>query len=235
MPTTKNKLVYNLLNIIRGGHQSDDDAISLRQVGFWVDNTRNYLIRQDLNKSRSISDNITQSLGCVAISQVDASTCCGFTVDCKVYRSDRQLPKTIETNQEDLITRIGSIVLGSQPYPIIPMARVPYVGFTPFLGLNNSIKAAIQNRYVYLFVPKHNKVIKNINVIGVFANPEELATWNTCAGTACYTNNSDYPISDHMIETMTQMIINTDLKLIASAPTDNQGDAKSDVQPNQTK
>jgi hypothetical protein len=52
---TKRKLTYDILNIIRGGKQSDDENISHRQIGFWVDNTRALLIRRDLEKNRSIN------------------------------------------------------------------------------------------------------------------------------------------------------------------------------------
>lgn len=235
MPTTRNKLVYNLANLIRGGVTSDDETVSLRQIGFWVDNTRNTLIRQDLNKNHSVSDNIKQSLGCIDVSRVDASTACGVQVDCDVFRTDIQIPKPIETYDRDLVTRIGPVALGSRPYLTIPLERVPYIGATPFLGLNESVKACILDRYIYLFMPKKNLVIKRINVIGVWAVPSDVKTFNNCEGLPCYSDDDNYPISDHMIETMTQMIMQTDLKIISQAPSDDLNDGKSDQQPNGTK
>ena len=235
MSLTLNKITFDILNILRGGNQSDDEQISQRQVHQWIHNTRATLIRNDLNKGRSISDNISQSLGCLTVSQVDASQCCGVNTDCNVYRTTVTLPKPIEINQEDLITRVGPVALGERPFHLIPMERVPYVGYTPFRGINESIKAVYDGGYIYIFVPKSNRVIKKITVEGVFADPTEVRTFNNCSGSACYTNDSAYPISEHMIETMKQMILSTNGKIITQSLTDSKGDSDSKVETNITR
>ncbi len=235
MGLSLNKLVYDLANLTRSGVTSDDDHLALRQIEFWVHNTRAKLIREDYNKGRTISDNVTQYLTCVEMEIVDASVACGIEVDCTVYKSTLQLPKAIETATEDLILRITPIAVGQKPFQMISMDRVPYLGFSPFSGINNSIKAAIEDRYAYLFVPKNDRVIKRINIDIVAEDPTDLARFCTCTGDACYTNDSDYPISAHMVETMKQMIINTNIKIITSTPTDSTGNANSDVQSNLTK
>ena len=235
MATTLNKLVYDIKNILRSGVTSDDDNISNRNVEFWIHNTRAQLIRQDLNKGRSLSDNIVQSLGCVNVTQVDASLCCGINTDCNTYRTTVTLPKPIEINAEDLITKIAPVAIGERPFHIVPLDRIPYIGFTPFKGINNSTKAVYDGGYVYIFVPQSNKVIKKITIEGVFADPTEVRTFNNCSGSACYTNDSAYPISEHMIETMKQMILSTNGRIITQSLTDSKGDSDSKVEANITK
>ena len=54
MATIK-EIVYDIKNIVRGGLQSDDEMISDRQIEFQINSIRAQLIRQDINKRRSIS------------------------------------------------------------------------------------------------------------------------------------------------------------------------------------
>lgn len=227
-----NHLVYDTANLIRAGVTSDDDNLSFRQIAFWWHNTRSQLIRQDLNKGRSPSDNIIQHITCLEMIKTDASVTCGVNVGCSVFRSAQQIPKPIESANSDLILRISPIAEGSRPFHLIPYERVPYIGFSPFLPLNNNIKAAVYDRYIFLFVPGKDKVIKRINVDIVAEDPTELAKFCNCTGTACYTDDSPYPISSHMIELGKKMIVDNNLKLLLSVGTDAKGDANSTVQPN---
>lgn len=235
MGPTLNEITYDLSNIMRGGRTSDDEPVSLRQIGFWVRNTRAQLIRQDYNKGHSLSDNIISTINCLEMEQVNGSECCGIQTDCSVFRSVSELPKPIETWYGDLITKVSPIVTGSRPYQIVPMTRIPYMGHTPFTPLNNATVAVWHGGYIYIFTLDHSKVIKRVNLEEVAADPTELRTFNNCSGQACYTEDSPYPISAHMIETLKQMIINTNIKIISGAFTDNKGDANFEVEPNITK
>ena len=52
--------------------QSDDEIISDRQIEFQINSLRAQFIRQDINKRRSISDNIKQIIPCLEVEQVPA-------------------------------------------------------------------------------------------------------------------------------------------------------------------
>ena len=72
MATIK-EIVYDLKNIIRGGLQSDDEMISDRQIEFQVNSLRAQFIRQDINKRRTVSDNIKQIIPYLMMEPVPAS------------------------------------------------------------------------------------------------------------------------------------------------------------------
>ena len=74
MATIK-EIVYDIKNIIRGGMQSDDEIISDRQIEFQVNSLRAQFIRQDINKKRSVSDNIKQLIHCMGLEVVSGTTC----------------------------------------------------------------------------------------------------------------------------------------------------------------
>lgn len=232
--TTKNQLTYSLANLIRGGKpaDSDDDNVDHRLLYFWIKNTRAQLIRQDIEKTRSISSNIRQSLGCVDVSLVDASTCCNIKTNCKVFKTDVRIPQPIELYQKDLITRVGPVSLTEQPFQLIPYERATWVGNNPIEALIDIPKAFLFEGFIYIMIKNKNKVISKINIQGVFEDPTEVKTFNTCSGIACYSDDDPFPISANMIETMNKLILETDLKIITSAPSDSVGDGKMELSPN---
>ena len=105
MATIK-EIVYDIKNLIRGGQQSDDEMISDRQIEFQVNSLRAQFIRQDINKRRSVSENIKQMIHCLDVHQVNGSTC-GLDSNLVIMRSKDQIPNAIETSHNDLITSIG--------------------------------------------------------------------------------------------------------------------------------
>ena len=85
MATIK-EIVYDIKNLIRGGMQSDDEIISDRQIEFQVDSLRAQFIRQDINKRRSISDNIKQIIPSLSLVSVPSATV-GMSMDGNILRS----------------------------------------------------------------------------------------------------------------------------------------------------
>lgn len=231
---TKRKLTYDILNTIRGGKQSDDENISHRQVGFWVDNTRALLIRRDLEKGRSVNPDLVQTI-CSEVVQVDAAECPCLTAGCTVYRSKEKLPNALETYNKNLIMRVGPAVVGSTPFSFISYERAQFANNNKYT--KHVIKAFLHNGYIYLIGEDSKlKFLKYISVDLVMEYPEEAADYTHCeTGEACYTDDSKYPISAWMIEPLKEMVYNLNVKLAASAPTDNRGNAEHDVEPNTPK
>ena len=227
---TLNKLAFDLINIVRGGIRSDDDTLSLREVKFWIHNTRALLISRDLDKHRSISNNITQSLGCIDVSSVDASACCGVSVNCTVIRTNTTIPNPIEISAKDLITRVGPVDLTAPGYTIIPYQRVAWAGKSKWT--KTSIFAFLHESYIYVMGGKEKNInlFKKINVQGVFEDPTEVKTFKNCVGSPCYTDDSEYPISGKHVEVLKQMILQSNLKIATKAPSATSGDAKSNFE-----
>lgn len=229
---TENKLVTDLSLIMRNGRVSDDEPISRRQLIYWVNNVRAKLLREDFMKGRSPSDNVIQAISCVDVETVDASLCCGITTDCNVLRTVTTIPRPIDGGTMDMITKVGPVAVGERPFSLVPMSRIPYIGHSPFAGINNEVRAVFDGGYIYIFIPDTDRIIKKINVEGVFEDPTEAGAFTSCTGDPCYTSDSIYPITANMIETMKQMILTTNFKIANSIGTDNKGDANFSVQPN---
>lgn len=229
---TKNHLIFDLLNSARGGKQSDDENISLRQVGFWIDNTRALLVRRDLEKNRSINPDMIQTLGCIDVAPVDASECPCNPAGCTILRTVEKIPNAIELHSKNLITRVGPALVGSTPFSLIPYSRAQFAGSNKFT--KKFIKAFIHGGYIYLIGDNPMLLtLEMISIDGVFENPESLGSFSTCEGQPCYTDDDEYPISAWMIEPLKELINKNNFRIAISSPTDSSGNASHNVTPNQ--
>ena len=223
--TTFDQLVLDAMSLKRG-QMSDDDIGDKRQYEFWINNTRALLIRQDYAKNRTLSENVIQDLGCVEIETADVSECCDMTYGCSIKRTKLLLPKPIELLQNDAIMRVATIDKTSKAFSIVSYDQFIFSGNGRFN--TNQIYATFRNSRVFL---KSNsniltlKAMKYINIRGIFEDPREVKKFTRCNGTPCYTNNSDYPISNWMIEIIKKMILDTDIKIMFTLPSDPSNDS----------
>lgn len=228
---TKRKLTYDILNTIRGGKQSDDDNISHRQIGFWVDNTRALLIRRDLDKGRTVNPDLVQTI-CEEVISVDAAECPCLTAGCTVLRTKNKVPTALEISDKNLIMRVGPAVVGSTPFSFISYERAQFSNNNKYT--KHIIKTFLHNGYIYLIGNSSTLAfLKHISIDLVLEYPEEASSYSSCStGKPCYTDDSRYPIAAWMIEPLKEMVFNLNIKLAANSPSDNTNNAKHDVEPN---
>ena len=231
MATIK-EIVYDIKNIIRGGIQSDDDIISDRQIEFQIHSLRAQFIRQDINKRRSISDNIKQMIHCLDIQSVKGSTC-GLSDDINIMRSKEKIPNPIETSHSDLITTIGPTGILSTGFHIIPYNRAPWVGTNRYT--KRMTFAFILDSFVYILGPEV-ELIEHIKVEGVWQNPIDISNYKTSTGDPCYDKeNDEYPLSTSMLGLIKENMLTQNMQPFISSFTDSSNNTKSDVQPNTQK
>jgi hypothetical protein len=228
MSNSKNHLIYDILGVLRAGKISDDETVNQRLVSFWIDSARSIVIRQQINKRQSISNNIVQVINCMNMVQVDASECCDFETDCVILRTELQLPKVIETSQSDLINKVSPMSMVNKSYPFIPFERVPFWGNSLFN--KHQTCSFLHNNYIYLY--NAEDLIDKISVSGVFETPEDLKDYNNCDDQPCYNDDQPYPISLHMWPIMKKMIIDENFRF-ANMPSDDKNNADNDI--NKTK
>jgi len=229
---TKNHLIYDILNSVRGGKISDDELISKRQVGFWVDSTRALLIKRELDKGGSIDPSYIQSLGCVPVDYIDASDCPCVLAGCEVLRTVNPLPITIQSRKKPILTRVGPVDITKPAFSVIEYARAPYA--TSNRWTKDRVYAFIHNRHVYIIGDNLSRFLSYINVQGIFAFPEDAAGYEMCdTGNTCYTDDSEYPISAELIQPLKDIIMEKNLRVAANSPTDTQGDGKHEINRNE--
>jgi len=231
MATIK-EIVYDLKNIIRGGLQSDDEMISDRQIEFQVNSLRAQYIRQDVNKRRSISDNIKQVIHCLEVEPISGTTC-GLSNDIMIVRSKEKVPNAIETSHQDLITAIGPTGILSTNFHMIPYNRAPWAGNNRYT--KRMTFAFLLDSFVYITGPEA-EMLEKIKVEGVWQNPRDIEKYTMEDGTSSYdAETEEYPLSTSMLDLIKQGMLAQNLQPMIQMPTDISNNAKSDLQPNQQK
>jgi|TARA_X000001388_G_scaffold64869_1_gene51174 hypothetical protein len=231
MATIK-EIVYDIKNLIRGGQQSDDEIISDRQIEFQINSLRAQFIRQDLNKRRSISDNIKQVIHCLDVEPVSGSTC-GLPADLKIMRSKHQIPNPIETSHSDLITSIGPTGILATNFQMIPYNRAAWIGTNKYTKLMTF--AFLLDNFIYITGPD-SKYLEKIKAEGVFQNPREISNFVDSKGNLSYDpDNHDYPLSTSMLDLIKSSMLAQNMKPFIETLTDNSNNSKSDFQSNTQK
>tara|TARA_Y100001937_G_scaffold128853_1_gene209135 strand:- start:6514 stop:7209 length:696 start_codon:yes stop_codon:yes gene_type:complete len=231
MATIK-ELVYDIKNIVRGGMQSDDEIISDRQVEFQINTLRAQYIRQDLNKRRSISENIKQVIHCLDLERVSSNTC-GLPSDVKVLRSIKQIPNAIETSHQDLITHVGPTGVLSVGFHLIPYNRAPWAGNNRYT--KKMTFAFILDNFVYVFGPE-SEYLEKVKVEGVFQDPRKISEFIDSHGHLSYDPDKDeYPLSTSMADLIKQQMLAVNMQPFIQSFTDQTNNSKSDPQPNTPK
>lgn len=229
---TLNEIVYDLWEIARP-RISDDDNFDKRQFEFWVKNTRARFLRNELNKNRTIDDDVIQDLGCLELELADAADCCEITDGCKLLRTKDKIPNLIELHNRTAITRVAPINKIDIPFSFISYERAIWAGNGKYSA--NQIYAFLLNDRIYLKVKDSSmaKYITHINVRGVFEDPKEVAKFTHCSnsgeeGAPCYTDDSEYPIKAWMIGAMKAEIMQINLGMALQAVEDTTNNAKAD-------
>ena len=231
---TLNEYVYDLLELYRGSI-TDDINLDKRQVESWIIDQRALWLRNELNKNRTIDDNLVQDLGCVELEISDSSDCCSVSTGCTVLRTKNIIPSTIERHNKNTITRIGPINKTNISYSLVSYDRAIYSGNGR--ANKNMIYAYMLNNRIYLKGNQSNisfAALKYINIRGIFVDPREVASFTTCTGTACYDENSKFPLNEWMWNYMKAEIIKLTM-LKNQLPTDEDNNDSDNININQSK
>lgn len=126
----------------------------------------------------------------------------GLSLDCQVYKTKVPLPKPIEAKGKDIITAVSTPEFGGSTYELVPYTRLPYVRNTRF----KRPLVVLFNSYVYLIDAPYTTII---SVSGIFEQPNDLsnAAYDDCEGGVCYSWDSIYPMSSHLIDPCIKMVV----------------------------
>ena len=167
---TLNEIVANIRNIAGGRVPSDDDVPSYEQVKFWVNQYRALLIKRDLDKGKSINPDVVSDLGCVELKLVDAAECCDIKAGCVVLKTAVKIPDTIELNQYNAITFVG-LIDKATGFQITTPVKAKWTKYNRFTS--SAAEAYLLNGHIYI---TNNKVIRYINIRGIFNDPASLSS-----------------------------------------------------------
>jgi hypothetical protein len=205
--TTLEHIAYDALSRLRGGSLGTlnaDDLLLINQLKFDVNTLRAKLIREDLNKGKTITDNILQSLCCVDMILVDSSECPELPSECKIYRSENPIPNFVEGDYNDVILNVRNVDILSDNFSLLSMSRAVQQFKHPSRVKLKGGMAFFKNRYLYII--NYSKYLKKVCIDGVFENPEEIFELESTCSDCCTEEQQRYPVSAWMIPIIIQII-----------------------------
>jgi hypothetical protein len=186
-------------------HAQLDEALAINSVEssfsyeYYTDlinEQRSLWLRNEYNKNRSIDPYIIQNLPCLELELVNPIDCCVDVPEgCKLLRTKKQIPNTIEFYYTKGIVSIGSPDILQARLVLIDYSRVPFVGHGR--TTQNSVYAFLYNKYLYFFSKSSSyKLMKYVTARVLLEDPTELQNFTDCtSGEVCFKYSNPYPIN----------------------------------------
>lgn len=209
----QSEIIYNIKNLLSGGLQSDDLTISDVQLAFIVDYYRAKLFKQREDRGAFNKNLYTQNLGNINFKLVDKNENCNVH-DC-ILRSEFKIPIPL------MITFVG--LTSGIPFQKSEHNAIPWQSHDKYTG--REPKWYYQNGYIYLVNPP-TKALEILNIQGIFESPALVDKFNKnkCEDELCSNAfdsfDFEYPVPLHYVDSIVKMIMDVELKILVSLPSD---------------
>lgn len=195
-----------------------------------IDEQRSLAIRNEYNKNREIDPNIQQSF-CEDLILVEPHNCpcVSIPVGCKILRTKRKIPNTIEFHHSKALTSVGPIIITAKRFSLINYDRVPYVGEGRTTA--KTIYAFMYDNYIYVISKSSAvlKLMKKISFRGVFESPSMVAEFIDCdENNICWSPSDPYPMNQWMWAYIKPQVVQQLLQKL-QIPQDDTGNAQDDL------
>lgn len=210
---TLNQLIDDVLLEARNSNIGESEKLSRHQIELWIKSYRAYLIKQDIDKGRTVNPMYTQTLRMNIEASVDSQN-----NQYEYYVSKEDLPALIDFHFKP------GIVLVKDPF-----GRLIQFGSETKMKFQKYRKYTSKDYIAYL---KDNKMyvehdgenpLEYIDVTIIAEDPTELKIG--------YDPDKDqYPLPAAMWSTVKDLIFSKDFRTMAAQPSDTTNDSKDDEQ-----
>lgn len=203
-----NAIVDDIMLEFRDSNIAESESLSRLQVEQWLHNYRAKLIKEDLDKGRSVNPAYVQTMGPLHISKTETAT--GHYE----YVSDDEIPPVLDLHFGTGISVVKDIFdnliqVGNETKAKWQINRK----YTC-----NDYIAYIKGGHLYLTGPGY---LEYVQVEGIFEDP-------TSVGDCFDAENTPYPVPANMIPTIKQLIFANELNVMLQVPTDITNNSQDD-------
>lgn len=207
---TLNELVDNILLIARNSNIAESEHLSRIQIEKWIIAYRAMLIKQDIDKDRDINDAYLSTIEPIHLDREE------ITPGNYVYVGDKELPKLMKFNYRPGVINVRDM-----------FGNLIQVGSRTKAKLQKFRKATCKDYIAWIkgnkiYVDGDSNQLEYISVDVIAEDPTETG--------ACFNPDSDFPIPEAMIPTITQLILDRELRYMISMPSDITNDSHDDTQ-----
>lgn len=207
---TLNQLIDNILLIARNSNIAESEHLSRIQIEKWIIAYRAMLLKQDIDKGYDIDSMYTTTIGPIHLNRIE-SIPGRFT-----YVSDTELPKLVSSHNNNGLCNVkdlfGNLIqVGDQ-------TKAKYQKYRK--ATCNDYIAWLSNNRIY--IQGDSNKLEYIQVEVVLEDPTEEQE--------CFDPDSEFPIPNAKIPTITQLIMDNELKVLTAMPSDTTNDSRDDLQ-----
>lgn len=207
---TLSNLIDDVLLEARNNNIAESEHLSRYQIELWIKSYRAQLIKQDIDKGRTINPLYTTTIKTTVNQVVEDNGHC-------VYVGEDELPTLIDFNNKPGVISVkdayGNLIqLGSE-------TKMKLQGFRKY-SCNDYIAYVKDNK---IYVEGDSNVLEHIEVQVIAEDPTELGE--------CYNPNADeYPIPASMWGTIKQMIFTRDFQTMRQQVSDTTNNSMDETQ-----
>ena len=205
-----NELVDDVLLEARNSNITESEKLSRRQIELWIKTYRAFLIKQDIDKGRTINPLYTQTIKMHLSKVINEG-------DHYNYISDEELPTLIDFNNSPGIVSVkdmhGNLIqFGSETKR--KFQRYRKYTCNDYIAYRKDNRVCVENQ---------TNALEYILVEVIAEDPTELVM--------CYDPNEDeYPMPSAMWATAKQLIFTRDIPILLQVPSDTTNDSNDDTQ-----
>ena len=228
--TTLNTIVTDLILIIRSSMVASTEVISRRQLEDWVHQYRAVLLKRDLDKKgRRPNPEYIQEIDHLKLSLIDETgdnQLTGLSKGKYLMKTDLELPKTLDLNNKSGLMYVGTADGNEISY--ITEARSKWQRYKKYTA--DDTICFQRGSYLYLI---SKEPIEYLSVRGIFEIPPEVGRFvNPITNQPYYNSDSKYPVPINLVPVIKEMILTKELQIEATAPSDDENDAKHELSSN---
>lgn len=206
------ELVDNILLIARNNNITESEHLSRIQVEKWIISYRNLLIKQDIEKEKEVNDAYVSTIGPIHLDKEEQVP--GYSI----YVGDQTLPTLLDLPNRPAVLAVhdmfGNLIqVGTETRA--KMQRYRQATCKDYI-------AYIKGNKLYVGGDGTNNQLEWVTADVIVQDPADLGD--------CYDPDSEYPIPVDKIPTITNMILQNELRTMISMPSDEETNSHDDTQ-----
>lgn len=207
---TLNQLIDNVLLIARNNNIAESEHLSRAQIEKWILYYRAMLIKQDIDKNRDINDLYVTTIEPIHLEKQEKVP--GYFT----YVGDEELPKLIDFNFRPGVVAVRDM-----------FGNIIQIGNKTRAKLQKYRKATCKDYIAWvkgnkIYVEGDDNQLEYISVDVIAEDPTEIKS--------CFDPDKEFPIPAAMIPTITQMILEKELRVMLAMPSDDINNAQDNTQ-----
>lgn len=208
-----NNLIDNILQIARNNNVVESEHLSRHQIALWIHYYRAFMIKQWIDKERLLDDideMFIQTIEPIHLDKVETSP--GKIV----YVGDKELPKLIKFNK-----RVGVVAVRDMYGNLIQLGSYTKAKLQKYRKATCADYIAwVKGNKIY--VEGDSNLLEWISVDVIAEDPTDLGD--------CWDPDDEYPIPGAMIPTIVQLIMERELNVMVSMPSDTTNNSEDNTQ-----